>query len=286
MSETLIRIEKLSYRYPRTKRWALKDINLEIKKGEFVAVMGENGAGKTTLCQCLNGIIPRSQGGKMKGRVTVAGFDTRETPIAHLAQKVGMVLEDPETQLFTTKISNEIAFGPENLGQPPEKIRQTIKWVLEVVRLQGYEDRPPTALSGGQKQRLAIAAVLAMQPEILVLDEPTSQLDPLGTLEVFAVIRELKERYGMTIVIATHNSEEIAQFADKVCVLKQGSMLAFDRPQVIFKDTQLLRQTWIRPPQVAELASYLQEQGVVLDGFPILLQEARPMVEELLSSRR
>lgn len=280
MVETVIKVENLSYRYPRTKRWVLKDINLEIKQGEFVAVMGENGAGKTTFCQCINGVIPNSQMGKMKGTVTVAGLNTQEASIARLAQNVGMVLEDPETQLFTTKISNEVAFGPENLNVPVAEIRERIRWALQVVRLEQYAERQPTALSGGQKQRLAIAAAIAMKPKILVLDEPTSQLDPVGTYEVFSVIKELKENYGITIVIATHKSEEIALFADKVCVLKEGVVQAYDTPQVIFHNTALLRDNWIRPPQVSELANYLAERGYPLDGYPILKEEAVYLLEK------
>ncbi|MEW6622073.1 MAG: ATP-binding cassette domain-containing protein [Bacillota bacterium] len=282
----LIRVTNLSYRYPRTKKYVLKNINLEIKKGEFIAVMGKNGAGKTTLCQCLNGIIPNSKRGRVKGKVEVAGLDTQNSSIAMLAQKAGMVLEDPETQLFTTKIKNEIAFGPENLNYPVDDILKSIEWTLKVVRLEGFEERPPTALSGGQKQRLAIASVLAMKPEVLILDEPTSQLDPIGTLEVFGVIRDLKEKYNMTIVIATHKSEEIARFADKVLVLDNGEILAFDTPDKIFRNTDLLQQAWIRPPQVSELANYLTQQGCKIDSFPILLDQAVEMVDEILEAKR
>ena len=272
--EAVIRFENMSYRYPRRKNWVLKDINLEIHKREFVAIMGANGAGKTTLCECINGIIPNSAQGKMKGRVVVNGKDTQETEVAELATQVGIVLEDPETQLFTTVIRNEVAFGPENLKVDPDEIRRRVEWALKVVGLEEYADRQPTALSGGQKQRLAIATALAMGTEIMVLDEPTAQLDPLGTRDVFEVIRELKESLGMTIIIATHKSEEIAEFADKVCVLKEGTVQAYDTPRVIFSDTELLMENWIRPPQVSELASYLAKRGVPFESFPILRAEA------------
>lgn len=274
MTETIIKIEGLSYRYPRTKKWVLRDLNLEVEQGEFLAVMGENGAGKTTFCQCINGVIPHSHQGKMKGSVTVAGINTVESSVSHLAQQVGMVLEDPETQLFTTRIRDEVAFGPENLNMPVPEIMERVKWALKVVRLEQYADRQPTALSGGQKQRLAIAAAIAMKPKILVLDEPTSQLDPIGTEEVFSVIRELNDEYGMTVIIATHKSEEIAKFADRVLVLKEGQIQALATPQEIFSNTELLKDNWIRPPQVSELATYLAERGYPLSGFPILPGEA------------
>ena len=193
------------------------------------------------------------------------GQDTVEISTAALAQKVGIVLEDPETQLFTTSVANEVAFGAENLNIPVEEIRKRIDWALKVVRLEGFNDRPPTALSGGQKQRLAIAAALAMKPDIMVLDEPTSQLDPLGTEEVFEVIQELKEEYGMTIVMVSHKVEEIIRFADKVCVLHNGKILAYDRPEIIFKDQRLFEEVQINTPYSYKLAGYLEETaGVVM----------------------
>ena len=283
--EYLIDIINLSYRYPKTEKYVLKNINVRIKRGDFVAVMGKNGSGKTSFCQCLNGIIPNLHHGEISGRVLVAGLDTQETSTALLAQIAGMVLDDPETQLFTTKVDNEVAFGPENLSFPVGKIKKAVQWALKVVRLQGYERRSPNTLSGGEKQRLAIAAVLAMYPEILILDEPTSQLDPVGTTEVFEVIKELKEKHNMTILIATHNSEEIAQFADKVLVLCDGEVLAYDLPENIFRDKELLEKAWIRPPQVSEFAGHLVEQGLKIGKFPILIEQTVKMLEDLLQGR-
>lgn len=285
VGEPMIKVENLWYRYPRTKKYVLEDISFTVEKGEFVALMGANGAGKTTLCQCLNGVIPNSQGGKVKGRVVVGGLDTQESPISKLAQKVGMVLEDPETQLFTTKVKNEVAFGPENLAIDPDEIKKRIAWALKVVRLEGYEERPPTALSGGQKQRLAIAAALAMKPEIMVLDEPTSQLDPIGTLEVFSVIQDLKEEYGMTIVMATHKSEEIAQFADKVLVLHEGRLVKYAPPREVFQDLELMKRTWTHLPQISELILFLRRNGISLQEFAILKDEGVAMIKEALAGK-
>lgn len=284
--EPHIIFDNVSYRYPniygRPVQFALKNITLTIYKGEFVAVLGENGAGKSTFCQALNGIVPQSRGGQMSGRVIVAGLDTQEVTVATLSEKVGIVLEDPETQLFTTSVLSEVAFGPENLGIDPQEILHRAKWALEVVRLSGYEHRAPSTLSGGQKQRLAIAAALTMQPEILVLDEATSQLDPVGTVEVFAVVRELNERYGMTIVMATDKGEEVAQFADRVLVLHKGELIAHGTPREVFSDTRLLEQVMIRPPQVSQLATYLSQHNASLSEFPITLEEAKRGIEILL----
>jgi energy-coupling factor transporter ATP-binding protein EcfA2 len=245
----IITLEDVSYRYPRSGKWALKNINLAIEQGEIVAVMGENGSGKTTFCKLFNGIIPHSHGGVLKGTVMVAGMVTAESAIADLAGSVGMVLDDPETQIFTGSVRNEVAFGPENFLVPPDEIRERVQWALGVAGLSEYADRAPTALSEGQKQRLAIASALSMTKKILVLDEPTSQLDPQGTRDVFQVIRELNKKHLMTVILVTHKSEEIAEFADKVCILKNGTIAAYDTPVRIFSDRRLLQDNWIKPPE-------------------------------------
>ena len=277
--EEIIRLERASYRYPQSDQYSLRDISLSIHKGEFVALMGENGAGKTTLCQLMTGIIPKSQGGKLLGKVEIAGMNTVEHPLSVLSQKVGIVLDDPETQLFTSKVITEVAFGAENLKMPKEEILERIAWALHVVRLDGYEQRPPTALSGGQKQRVAIATALVNKPEILILDEPTSQLDPLGTIEVFDVIRSLREEYGMTIVLASHKSEEIVHFADKVIVLHDGELLAFGTPEEVFKDEEKIKAAWLRLPQVTEIAYYLQRKGMNLEHLPFTVEDAARELE-------
>ncbi len=281
--EPLITFDDVSYRYLGSKRYVLQHLNLAIHGGEFVTVLGENGAGKSTFCQTLNGVIPLSRGGRMRGCIRVDGRDTQKCTVADLAQKVGIVLEDPEAQLFTTSVLSEVAFGPENLGVDPEEILRRARWALEVVRLSGYEDHPPTALSGGQKQRLAIAAALTMQPDILVLDEATSQLDPVGTVEVFSVVRELNQRYGMTIVMATNKGEEVAQFCDRVLVLHKGELVGQGTPREIFADPALFEQVVIRAPQVCQLAHYLAERALPLADLPITLDEGKREVVQLMA---
>lgn len=273
--EPTIILDDVSYRYPRSRHYTLRHIDLTICRGEFVAVLGENGAGKSTFCQTLNGVIPQTRGGRMRGRAIVGGLDTQQATVAELAQRVGIVLEDPETQIFTTSVLSEVAFGPENLGVPPPEIVRRAHWAVEAVGLTGYEDRAPTALSGGQKQRLAIAAALTMHPAVLVLDEATSQLDPMGTVEVFSVVRELNRQYGLTIVMATNKGEQVAQFCDRVLVLHGGELIAQGTPREIFADTELLERVMIRAPQVSQLATYLEERGVRLPDFPITPDEAR-----------
>ena len=284
MSEAAIVFDNVSYRYLRAQRYALKKLDLTVKKGQFVAVLGENGAGKSTLCQLLNGVIPQTRGGRLRGRLTVAGLDTSEASVPQLARKVGLVLDDPETQLFTTSVLNEVAFGPENLGIEVDEIWRRAKWALDVVRLAGCEELPPSALSGGQKQRLAIAATLTMMPEILVLDEATSQLDPVGTVEVLTLVQELNQKHDMTIIMATDKGGQVARFCDRVLVLHEGELLRDGTPREIFADQALLDRVMIRSPQVSRLATYLDRQGSPLPEFPIVLDEARRGVEQLLEA--
>ncbi len=250
-------------------------LSLSIQPGTFVALMGENGAGKSTVCQMMNGIIPNSFGGRLVGNILIHGADTQEAGIVKLATQVGIVLEDPETQLFTTSVESEVAFGAENLSLPADEIRERVHWALGVVGLAGYEARMPTALSGGQKQRLAIAANIAMRPDILVLDEATSQLDPVGVEEVLAVVRDLNQKYGMTIVMATDASEMIARLMDRIVVLDQGKLVTTGTPREVFADLNLFQKFMIRAPQVSQLAARLHADGCSLPQFPITLEEAR-----------
>jgi len=215
----IITLENVSWAYARAQVWALKHISLTIEEGEFVAIMGENGAGKTSLCRLLNGLIPHSLPGALKGTVTVDGIITASSTVAQLARKVGTVFEDPATQLFTARADDEVAFALENLRLPPDAIRERAAWALDAAGLGAFANRAPATLSGGQQQRLAIAAALAMAEKILVLDEPTSQLDPDGAREVLALIRELRERKQLTVVMATNSAEEAAEFADRVIFL-------------------------------------------------------------------
>lgn len=285
MTNTAIQLNQVSYRYARSNRYVISKLDFSVKQGEFVAVMGENGAGKSTLCQIINGIIPNSLGGRLKGDVIIEGLNTKEASISELATKVGIVLDDPETQLFTTSVLAEVAFGPENLNIPVDEIRERIRWVLEVVRLSGYEERLPTALSGGQKQRLAIAAALAMSPSILVLDEATSQVDPLGVVEVLTLVKELNQKHGMTIIMTTDQSEEVAKLADRVIVLDKGMLVAEGTPRKIFSDTDLFSRLMIRSPQVSQLGTKLNQAGHPLTTFPVVLEEGYQGIIELVGKR-
>jgi len=280
-NEPLVRIENLSYRYPRSPDLVLQDINLSVQRGEFLGIVGPTGAGKTTLCLALNGIVPQYYGGRFFGHVNVAGLDTVDNPIHMLAQHVTLVFQDPETQLFANSVENEVAFGLENLSVPRSEIPQRIQRALEVVRLENMLDKHPSELSGGEKQRLAIAAALAVQPDVLVLDEPTSQLDPLGKQEIFATIRELNERLGITVILASHASEELAEFADRIALLDRGSLIALDNPTRVFTRGDLLAQYAVRPPQVTEFYLEIERQGLEPPCLPVTLEKATAVYEQM-----
>jgi energy-coupling factor transporter ATP-binding protein EcfA2 len=257
-----IRIERLHYAYPPpipggAPTPVLEDVSLEVARGEFLALMGATGAGKTTLCMAMNGLVPRATGGVFRGRVTVLGQDTRETPVAQMARRVGLVFQDPESQFFSATVEDECAFGPENLGIDPREIAERVAWALDLVGMRDLAGRAPAHLSGGQKQRVAIAAVLTLLPEVLILDEPTASLDPLGQQEVVAAIERLARERDMTIVMASHDPEQIAELSDRVAILHEGHIARVDAPSAVFEDVDLLEAAGLAAPEVTDVARSL-----------------------------
>jgi energy-coupling factor transport system ATP-binding protein len=282
MDEIIAILEDVSYFYPRSTKPVLSEINLEIKKGEFFGLIGPTGAGKTTLCCALNGIVPQFYGGRFFGRIVVAGMDTLENPISLMARHVGEVFEDPETQLIATSVENEIAFELENLKVPRDEIIARIPRSLEMVRLEGMEKKHPAELSGGQKQRLAIAAALAVQPDLLVLDEPTSQLDPMGAQEVFSTVNELNKELGMTIFMSSHAAEEMAEYTDRIGVLSEGCLISIGTPDEIYSNIDLMEHNSLRPPQVASTFYSISKRGVRVSKVPIRLEEGKKELASLV----
>ena len=280
MSE-IIKVEDLSYRYDVEDPLVLRDINFSIAEGEFVAIMGASGSGKTTLCLALNGIIPNFFGGKFYGYVSVLGRDTLDLSVAEQAQNVGMVLQDPEMQLVTNSVVDEIAFGMENIKVDPQEMDARIKEVLELVRLTGYENKHPAMLSGGQKQRLAIAAAVALRPRVMVLDEPTSQLDPIGVEEVFSIIRQLNQEMKMTVVLVTHNSERVAEYADRVLLMADGMIAADCTPEKFFRGVDLVKQSGVRLPQVTDFYNRFNDTVCKVDHLPVLLPSAVEQIKKV-----
>lgn len=250
--EPLVTFERVGYAYPGASRRALDGLDMTIARGEFVGIVGATGAGKSTLCLTLNGIVPQFFGGSFFGTVRITGHDTLETPTSRLAATVGMVFEDPETQITATTVEGEVAFALENLKLPTELMQVRVAEALRAVGLAGLERKHPARLSGGQKQRLAIASALALAPDCIVLDEPTSQLDPVGTAEVFALLSRLNRERGITIIVASHASEELAAVATRILLLSGGRIIRDGTPGAVLGDVALLKTHDVRPPDIAQ----------------------------------
>lgn len=264
---SLIEFENVSFRYSGASRIILDEINLSIEEGEFVAIFGE---GKSTLLMCICGAIPHLLPGKFSGSVRVDGLDTKQAKIAEISRKVGTVLQDPENQLFNLTVEGDVVFGMENLQVPREEMDARLSESLRTVRMADFRYRMSHELSGGQKQRAAIAAVLAMQPSILLMDEPTRELDPLGTEEVFEVLGRLKKQ-GKTIVIIENDPEHLAPLADKMVLLRDGKLELVAEPREFYR--RIKGDKKIRFPQVTDLYFQLEEQMGLGPRVPLTLEE-------------
>lgn len=284
MIEPIIVFDDFTYSYP-TKQNVLVDINLKIYPGEVVGIIGPNGSGKSTLCKSINGLVPHFYGGSVKGRVYVSGLDTLESTIDELSLKVGIVFQEPETQLsgLAITVEDEVGFGLSMLGVDPKLIKERVKEALRIVGLEGFEKRSPLELSGGEQQRLAIATVLAMKPEIIVLDEPVALLDPIGKYQVLSTVRKLAEEERLTIVIAEHEIEELAQMVDKIVVLYDGKLISVDNPINVLSEVERLKAIGIDPPSITELFYMLRKEiGLNLDLMPVTLSEGLKIFREMI----
>ncbi|HJB25582.1 MAG TPA: energy-coupling factor transporter ATPase [Firmicutes bacterium] len=261
--QIIIETQHLTFGYPKeddTLAEVLHGIDLSIEQGQFVAVLGHNGSGKSTLAKHFNAILLPSG-----GRVIVAGFDTmEEDKLYDIRQNVGMVFQNPDNQIVATIVEEDVAFALENLGVEPKEIRRRVDEALKAVGMYEYRGHAPHQLSGGQKQRVAIAGIIAMRPQCIVLDEPTAMLDPRGRKEVLRTIKQLKEEYGITIVLITHYMEEAVQ-ADRVVVVDNGNLLLDGTPREVFSHVKLLKEVGLDVPQATELIYELQKEGI---SFP------------------
>ena len=269
------KLKDVSYKYPLEDREILKNINLDIKKGEFWAVIGKNGSGKTTLCNVLRRFIPDFYKGELKGKITLEGKELKDYSAKEIVQKVGFVFQNPFTQISGVKetVFEEIAFGLENLALDAEYIRKRVEETLKLLRIEELRDKNPYELSGGQGQKVALASIIAMDPEIMVIDEPTSQLDPKGTEEIFEIIDILKKE-GKTIILVEHKLELIAEYAEKVMVLDEGEMILSGNTEDVLKN-KILMEKEIGIPQYAALAYRLMDEGKVkFEEIPITKEKA------------
>ena len=290
MQEEMIRTENLTFAYQTIEegadgqnitqsKIALEDVNLTIHAGEFVAILGHNGSGKSTLAKHLNGIcLPTG------GKVYVAGMDTSDPALLYeIRKKAGMVFQNPDNQIIATIVEEDVAFAPENLGVPTAEIRQRVDDALKAVDMYEYRGHAPHLLSGGQKQRVAIAGILAMQPQCIVLDEPTAMLDPKGRQEVMSVITRLNRESCVTIVLITHHMEEACQ-ASRVVVMDDGYVLLDGTPREIFTQTQTLHASGLAAPQTVEILDQLNQHGANLPTDALSVSECADRLQQYLEA--
>lgn len=265
----VIEIENLYFRYHGSEEYALKNINLVIKEGEFIVLSGPSGCGKTTLLRTFNGLIPHFYKGDMKGSVKVWGLNTLEHETYELAKYVGLVFQDPESQMLTLSVEREIAFGPENLGLDRNEIFRRVEWALEAVDIEKLRNVSPNELSGGEKQKVAIAAVMALKPKILALDEPLSNLDPASSLSIVKLLSELNEKYRITIVVSEHRLDLLAPLADRIILMDKGEILIIGKPSEVLS-SEIPEKIGIGIPQVIEIWKRLREKNIIKEVKPFL----------------
>jgi len=281
---SVIETQGITYTYPGASKQSLRDITLTIEKGEFAILTGPSGCGKTTLCRCFNGLIPHFYAGELKGVLKVANLNVSEHAIGEMAKRVGLVFQNPENQLFALSVEKDVAFGLENLGMPREQMQERVDWALEMTGIEDLRERAPHELSGGQQQRVAIASVLAMQPEIIVFDEPTSFLDPLGAQRIFEVISHLNNKLGITVILVEHRLDLAARYASHVIIMDEGKIVLDGEPREIFNS----EQAWLLGvgiPKAVRLWRLLEENGVALKGIPTSSDEATQYLKEVLWRR-
>jgi energy-coupling factor transporter ATP-binding protein EcfA2 len=281
--EVSVQVDDLTYGYPGHAH-VLHEIDMRVLKGEMFGIIGPNGAGKSTLCKALNGLVPQFYGGTYGGTVDVSGMNTMKHTVAELSLKVGLVFQEPTNQFsgVSTRVDEEVAFGMSMMGFQREAMADRIKDSLRQVGLEGLEDRSPFELSGGQQQRLAIATVLAVRPEVIVMDEPTAQLDPVGKTEVLETMRALNKE-GYTIVVAEHEIEELATFADRIVALNEGRIILEGSTRNVLTQIEQLKRIGVDPPSVTELSQLLAAKaGFASEKYPITLDEAITLYRDLL----
>ncbi len=278
--EKIIEFKNVSFKYPDENAEALKNLNLDFYKGQFTCVLGHNGSGKSTMAKLINALyIPT------EGTVTSYGYDTSvEENEMNIRRNVGMVFQNPDNQIVATIVEDDVAFGPENLGVKRDEIRRRVDEALKLVDMYDYRRHEPHRLSGGQKQRVAIAGIIAMQTNCIVLDEPTAMLDPKGRKEVLNALFKLKNELGISIILVTHFMDE-AVLADRVVVMNDGGVSLDGTPEEVFSHTELLKSIGLTVPKPLELATELKQCGVELNGSPLTADEFVSVFKDYINNR-
>ena len=274
--EVIISVRNVRYKYPTSPEWILRTISLDVFRGEFLGIVGSTGAGKTTLCQCFNGLIPHYALGTYEGRTVVEGCNTLETDVSDLSTRVGLVFQDANAQLVMSSVLEEAMLGLNMRGIPIHKAKEQALHSLEALGITHLADRPPSALSGGQKQRAAIAAVMTMEPDILVLDEATSELDSQTVHRIFDMCQHLNEQ-GTTIVLVSHEMELLSQFADRLVLVDDGQVVLEGPPREVFRQAEVFHRVGVRLPQLTDFALYIADR-LPFDLIPLTAEEAATVI--------
>ena len=283
MEQVVLDVKDLKFKYRDAKKRVLNGLNFQVKKGEFLCIIGQNGSGKSTLCNALVGLIPYYFSGKLKGQVRVDGIDTQESSIAELSSKIGLVFQNPFNQLSYTagSVAEELAYGLGNKGVPREEMVKKVEYVAKLMRIDHIIHKNPLELSGGQVQRVAFGSTFIMEPSILVLDECTTQLDPLGSEEIFDIVKELNKN-GVTVIMVDHDMERVARCADRILVLDAGEQVALDTPQNIFGSPEIMSHH-IGAPDYVAITRELKERGLYDGPVRVIEEDTIALVREVLA---
>ena len=276
----LFRLENISHRYS-DGTLALNDVSLSFEKGERIALLGTNGSGKTTLLHHLNGIL-KPTSGKIYFEEKQLEYDSKT--LLDLRKRVGFVFQDPNDQLFAPTVKQDVAFGPLNLGQPADQVKKIVDEALRTVGMAEFAEKPPHFLSFGQKKRVALAGVLAMQPEVIIMDEPTSNLDPRATSEILHLLLQLNKEAGITLLLATHDVDMVPLFANKLYILSKGKLVSSGDPKELFSNTEMIRNVNLRSPRITHLFEVLKKENnlPISSKLPLTISEARKEILKLL----
>ena len=281
---SIIELSDYSWRYLDSDHFAVQNINLTFEEGKFFGIIGQNGAGKTTLAYSIDGLIPGQYHGIKHGSVKVLGKEVEEYEKGALQQTIGMVFADPEAQFTAMTVEDELVFGMENLGMTVPEIRERLEWVTELTNMKPLMEKPPYEISGGQKQRVALAAVLAMTPRVMILDEPTSMLDPISRKRVFDVLARLKKEMSVTVIVIEHSLENLIPLADEMILLAHGNLLLKDETHAFFQNMDFLLENGVYPPETLLFFHRLQKMGRYNGEIPITNEAAIPRLREICAS--